>query len=419
MTWRRCVIALVLAVVAAGLAVGWWHGRPERQLARAEEALASGEQEEALAWLAVPEASASTRERALLLRTRAAVERGDLAEAVRTLDKVKPDGPVAAEFAFWKGRTLYAASQPLLAVGWFQTALERRPNDADAARWLASAAYDVGDRPTAVAALETVARLEPKDARVWRTLGMIFKENVEHEHAREAFERSLALDRFQPAVRFALAETLLKLGEAAAAERELAACKGSVAEASRADLLAECFRMRGELDKLRAVVDAGLADAPDHPGLLAQKAQLDLADGQPSRALERLDRAVAADPYRAAAIYQRGVVLRQLGRTAESERDIARAGALNKGLAEMSALSHQAEHDPHDAELRFRLGQLCVELGKPDLAASWYKAALACDPAHAAARLALNALRVGSTLRAGPAQDGPHSGPYDRETGRK
>src|SRR5947208_3129490 len=83
----------------------------------------------------------------------------------------------------------------------------------------------------ALAALESVTRLDPKDARVWRTLGMIFKENVEYERAAAAFKASLAIDRAQPAVRLDLAETLLKLGDAAGAERELSACKGRVSEA--------------------------------------------------------------------------------------------------------------------------------------------------------------------------------------------
>jgi hypothetical protein len=65
----------------------------------------------------------------------------------------------------------------------------------------------------------------------------------------------------------------------------------------------------------------------------------------------------------------------------------------------MSALNEQAERAPHDADVRCRLGRLCVDLGKPELAASWYRAALACDPKHAEARLGLNALRP--TSRAG------------------
>jgi Flp pilus assembly protein TadD len=123
------------------------------------------------------------------------------------------------------------------------------------------------------------------------------------------------------------------------------------------------------------------------------RARIDLADGHPAEALEHLDRAVAADPYRPETIYQRGVVLRRLGRTEEARRDMARADELNKGLAEMSELNRQAERAPHDADVRYRLGRLCVELGKPELAASWYRAALACDPRHAAARFGLKALR--------------------------
>ena len=85
--------------------------------------------------------------------------------------------------------------------------------------------------------------------------------------------------------------------------------------------------------------------------------------------------------------------MRQLGRDEEARRDLTRADELNKGLAEMSALNRQAEREPHDADVRYRLGRLCVELGKPELAASWYRAALACDPRHAAARLGLKALQ--------------------------
>jgi tetratricopeptide (TPR) repeat protein len=150
--------------------------------------------------------------------------------------------------------------------------------------------------------------------------------------------------------------------------------------------------LRGDLAGLRAAVEGGLAAAPGRAGLLVHRAQLDLADGRVAEALEWLDRAVAADPYRPEAIYQRGVVLRRLGRAEEARRDLARADELNKGIAEMSALNQQAERAPHDADVRWRLGRLCADLGKPDLAASWYRAALACDPKHTPARLGLDAL---------------------------
>jgi Flp pilus assembly protein TadD len=189
-----------------------------------------------------------------------------------------------------------------------------------------------------------------------------------------------------------LAEALIKLGDADGADRELAACRGRVEEGRRAAALAECRRIRGDLEGSRAAVTAGLAAAPGHPGLLLHRARIDLADGRVAEALAWLDRAVAADPYRPEAVYQRGVVLRRLGRDEEARRDLARADELNRGIAEMSALNEQADRAPRDAGVRCRLGRLCVALGKPELAASWYRAALACDPGNGEARLGLDAL---------------------------
>lgn len=389
--WRWAVVAVLAGVVIVAAAL-WWRGRPERYLAQAEAALREDHPDSALEWLAVPEAAPATRERALLLRTRVAVERANLPAAVRALNQVNPDGPLGADCAFWRGRTLYAAGQTLRATRWFNEALKRRPDHPDTYRWLAAAAYDQGNRETAVQALETVTRLEPRDARAWRTLGLIFKESVEYERARAAFEKSVGIDGSQPEVRLELAETLLKLADLAGLERELAACQGRVPEGRHAEVRAECCRLRGDQAGFRSAVEAGLAAAPENPGLLLHRAQIELVDGHLAEAINWLDRAVVADPYRPEALYLRGVTLQRLDRTSEAQRDLARATKLNKGLAEMSSLNEQAEHAPHDADVRYRLGRLCVVLGKPELAASWYRAALSCDPNHAEARVGLNAL---------------------------
>ena len=104
------------------------------------------------------------------------------------------------------------------------------------------------------------------------------------------------------------------------------------------------------------MVDAGLAAASDHPGLLTQRAQIDLFDGHPDEALQRLDRALAADPFRAESVYQRGLILRVLGRSPEASRDFARAAELNRLTIAMSDLNGKAAQDPHDADVRNRLG---------------------------------------------------------------
>ncbi|GAC1447786.1 MAG: hypothetical protein NVSMB9_30330 [Isosphaeraceae bacterium] len=91
-------------------------------------------------------------------------------------------------------------------------------------------------------------------------------------------------------------------------------------------------------------------------------------------------------------LYQRGRTLRLLGRNDEADGELARAEKIKKTLEEISNLEGRAAQDPADPEVRCRLGQLCSGLGSPALAANWYRAALACDPAHAGARAGLSAL---------------------------
>lgn len=393
---QRSLVTLAAGLVAlAGLGVvgwSWWRGQPERSLSAAERALRDGDPEAALGALGLPERAPSTRDRALIVHARAALSLKRVAEAARVLDRVNARGPQATELGFWKGRTLYEARQVLGALRWFRWVLDRRPGDLEAHRWLAAAAYDLGDHPTAVGALETVTKLDPGDARAWRTLGLLYKEDVDHEHAEAAFAASLRANPAQPEARMGRAEVLVALGRHAEAERELAACRGKVPEAGRADLLAQCLLLRGDEAASLAVIDAALEAAPGHPGLLGQRARFDLTEGRPAEALARLDRAVAADPYNSQRIYQRGTILRTLGRREDAERDFARAGELNRATAEMSALNAEAARFPEDADIRCRIGWLCAKLGKAGLAASWYRAALACAPRHPGARLGLKAL---------------------------
>ncbi|MBX6312096.1 MAG: tetratricopeptide repeat protein, partial [Isosphaeraceae bacterium] len=371
----------------------WWRGRPGRHLAEAERLLDAGAPAEAVAWLDLPASRPATRDRALLLRARAALARRRPAEAVAPLEQVDPRGPWAAEAAFWKGRTLYAVGQFARAIPWYRAALARRPDDAEIHRWLAAAAYDLGDRDTAIAALREVTRLQPDDARAWRTLALIYKENRDLAQAEPAYRRSLALDPQQPRVRFEWSEVLVELGRPAEAERQLDASRGGIPEADRVALLARCRLARGDRDGARAVLEAALTQAPSHPGLLAEQAVLDQAMGRPAEAAARLDRALAAQPNNPQWLYQRGLALRMLGRAAEAQRDLERAAELNRDWAAMAALNDEAAQHPDDPEVRCRLGRLCARLGLPELAASWYRAALACDPHCETARLGLATLR--------------------------
>jgi tetratricopeptide (TPR) repeat protein len=257
---------------------------------------------------------------------------------------------------------------------------------------LAAALYELGDHPSTVAALTRLTQLEPQDARAWRTLAFLNKENREFDQARAAYEEALRLDRGQPLVRFELAETLVEMGLYGEAEQQLAACQGGVPEADRRALLTHCLQFAGDTARFRALLDASLAEFPDHPGLLACRARVDLAEGRIARALDDFDRVLAANPFQSQALYQRGLANRRLERTAEAQRDLARAAELRALVSEMDRLNREAGKRLDDPEIRYQLGGICVALGKPELGASWYVAALACDPHHPGAKLGLKSL---------------------------
>src|SRR5262249_19999392 len=246
---------------------------------------------------------------------------------------------------------LYAVGNTPLAIAWLRTALAARPADAEALRWLAAAAYDLGDRRTVLESLTALTRLEPGDARAWRTLALVTQEEPdggvpELDAARMAYEKTLALDGNQPRVRWELAGVLVKLGRYDEAEHQLALCRGKVPTADHADLLAQSAWSRGQPDRCRAIVDAGLADTPGHPGLLARRAWSAEAHGRPLEAIGDFDRAGAAAPYNRRWLYMRGGVHRSMGHRAEADRDGARAAELKGAIITMSGLCAEAAQRP-------------------------------------------------------------------------
>lgn len=381
-------IAILLGSIAAS-GVWWWSGRAGRHLAEAERLVDAGQPLAAGEWLGVPEADLATRERALLVRARAALGRDRPADAVGPLEEIDPEGSNGGAAAFWKGRTLYAAQQPRKAIEWFRAASGKLPGDPEPLRWLAAAAYDLGARHVAIEALAEITRLSPRDARAWRTLGLIQKEQVRHEDAAAAYRQSLASDPEQPKVRMELAETLEALGEYDEAERLLRDCQGQVPEGDRSAALARCLRARQDREGMEGALEAGLAADPEHAGLLALRAMSDLEAKRIAEAVAGFDRALARDPRNPQWLYQRGRALALLGRKGEARRDLDRAEAINKAIVELSDLDEQASRQPEDPEIRCRIARLCIRLGKRELAASWFRATLACDPENLDARAGL------------------------------
>ena len=109
-SWLVIAWSATLVLIGTGVEA-WWRSRPDRHLAEGERLLEENQPDEAIRWLGVPEATLRTRDRAFLLRARAALARNSPSDAMDPLFQVDADGPWAADAAYWKGRTLEAVQQ--------------------------------------------------------------------------------------------------------------------------------------------------------------------------------------------------------------------------------------------------------------------------------------------------------------------
>jgi tetratricopeptide (TPR) repeat protein len=105
----------------------------------------------------------------------------------------------------------------------------------------------------------------------------------------------------------------------------------------------EFERREGERDPKRAreILERGLRDHPNHPGLTVRVAQLDAAAGKPAAALERLNRAIGARIVTPEVVLERARVLASMGQLEAAQRDALQAFQLAPGLEGASVLLTQ------------------------------------------------------------------------------
>jgi tetratricopeptide (TPR) repeat protein len=85
-------------------------------------------------------------------------------------------------------------------------------------------------------------------------------------------------------------------------------------------------------DEARAAITRALEAQPSHPGLLLWAARLDLASGDPRRAIERVETAIAAKTATPALLLERARALASTGNVEHAQRDALRAFELDPNL---------------------------------------------------------------------------------------
>jgi tetratricopeptide (TPR) repeat protein len=239
-------------------------------------------------------------------------------------------------------------------------------------------------------------------ARVWEHLARA----GEPEHAADAlhdYEKAVKLNPSFEA-RLGRADTLHRLGRTWDALREYERLHREQADHPGVLLgLARCRYRLYEVDQARQILDKLLKGHPDHGDALLERGRLSFHADRLAEAETFLRRAVAVAPQSESeplrCLYQ---CLLARDKDGAARRCLARLQHNEEALLRVNRLILQANRDPHDLALRFRIGRRLMAQGRESEAVAGLYHVLDQDPRnkHAHAALAAYFERAGKPRRA-------------------
>lgn len=318
-------------------------------------------------------------------------------EALRLALACKEHPDVEVEARVLAGEATYQLGGAGNAKMYWEEALAKDPDCLAAHQWLGVLYFDLGAMDHAMLHLQAVSKLSPLDPRPDRLMGLINRDYERPGIAIPHYRETLRRDPMQPdreAIWLELADCEMKQREFETARASLDNCQDSP---RKQRLLAQCLMNLGELDEARKLAQQALAAEPNDLDVLRLNADIALVDGQVERAVELLEQGVTVNPFHHGTRTQLAQVLGRLERVEEARVHSQRAEELQVQWQRFSDLQIDAINQMANAEIRVEIGDLADKLGMPELAETWFKAALAINPRLPAALQALTDLQARQT----------------------
>jgi tetratricopeptide (TPR) repeat protein len=380
-TWKRLVgvVAAIIVLILVGVFVVAPETDPDKQYERGLAAVADEDFPTAYREIESLEKIEAGSARLHTLRAALRLKLGNPAGALRHLTHVQPTDAVHATAMLIGGESYYRLHQLAEAEACLLPLATDQPDLVDPHRWLASIYYDLGAMPKANTQIEHIIRLAPDDYRPWDLKGVIFSDLDKPAEAAESFQQALAHqppDDKRPRIVRELARNLIANLQHAEALILLDESIGDgVPDAMTMALRGECLWSTGQKDVARQVCDRALELDPDDRTAILLKLRIGKQDNEYSEIIEPLQKLLLQTPHDTEIRYQLGMALRQIGKAEQSTAELKKMEAsldLKNRATELFAKANQQTDDPG---VRDELVKICIELGQPELAAMWHRAA--------------------------------------------
>jgi tetratricopeptide (TPR) repeat protein len=243
----------------------------------------------------------------------------------------------------------------------------------------------------AIVCIERWEKLEQNNLYFYLLRASIREQIPNFEPAASDYRRVLELNPdYQPA-RLGLARMLLELHECAEALQQLEILRQLQPDNPTVlVLMARCYLDLAQPEKARQALDQALALDPKNQPALVISAKLALQEGAPEWAETLVRQALAIDPYERQANFLFEQCLRQTGKIAQADEQLAKLKRLEadwNALHEITTIKMGAA--PQDPELAYQAGVLLMRLGDESNAVQWLQRALQINPNHAPSHRAL------------------------------
>lgn len=309
----------------------------------------------------------------------ALAKEGRFDEAIAIAQEVSRVPVMRGEAYLIAGEAFFKKGLWVDAIDAFEGAVETEPNNPRPHRWLGMIHYDLGSMYEAVRHLREVAKLDPSDLAALRLAGLIHRDYEKFDEAIADYES--VLSRGLPE------ETELKVKlELADSYRQLKRHEEAIAAISdcpeTADVLAmcgACMESIGEMEEGQRLASRAIDFDPRHKLANLVAGRLHMANQSWPEAIASLKVALDADPTDHATRYILGRALVLSGDRDAGEAELAKAEGLKGISLKLSELHLEALAKPQDAAVRLKMGELAEELGRPQTALNWYRAALSLD----------------------------------------
>jgi tetratricopeptide (TPR) repeat protein len=323
---RRRWVAVVGAAIAAGLvAVIAWRALCPQALAEAEAAYRANQLEAALGKAQGHLAHWPFSRAAALVAARclSRLDRPDEAEPY-----YRKAGRLDLQDRHLRAYALVRGNRREPAIQAYQEILADRPDDVMSLRRLAAVQISQSRWKEALAAAERLTRIR-SGAVIGHTLaGVVYHDTRDPEHAVVEFDRVLELDPhikqmpLRPRSMFwaEYGQNLLAVGRVDDAKRHLHRGLREGADAKLADLLGQCYYLKGEVDEAEQFWRLAVRWDRNRADTWWRIGRLELHKGRPEQAIAPLRRAAELEPKSVGPVYSLVLAYRRLGRRDEADR---------------------------------------------------------------------------------------------------